>query len=107
MADRIAKAQQLYEDAGYGPGNPLVMELRYNTSDNHKRIALAVAQVNGCDYCLSAHTYLGLNLAKISPEEIALNRKGESNDDKAGAAVRFAAKVAVGRRVISSRKGSS
>jgi alkylhydroperoxidase family enzyme len=27
-----------------------------------ERIALAVAQVNGCDYCLSAHTYLGLNL---------------------------------------------
>ncbi|WP_204348372.1 carboxymuconolactone decarboxylase family protein, partial [Klebsiella pneumoniae] len=25
-----------------------------------ERIALAVAQVNDCDYCLSAHTYLGL-----------------------------------------------
>src|SRR5271165_5326861 len=59
-----------------------------------ERIALAVAQVNGCDYCLSAHTYLGLNLAKISPEEIALNRKGRSGDPKADAAVRFAAKVA-------------
>ncbi|MBS0447650.1 MAG: peroxidase-related enzyme [Proteobacteria bacterium] len=59
-----------------------------------ERIALAVAQVNGCDYCLSAHTYLGINLAKISPEEIALNRKGESGDMKANAAVSFAAKVA-------------
>jgi uncharacterized peroxidase-related enzyme len=58
-----------------------------------ERIALAVAQVNGCDYCLSAHSYLGLNLAKISPEEVALNRKGESGDAKADAAVRFAAKV--------------
>jgi uncharacterized peroxidase-related enzyme len=58
-----------------------------------ERIALAVAQVNGCDYCLSAHSYLGLNLAKISPEEVALNRKGESGDAKANAAVRFAAKV--------------
>src|SRR5687768_10080171 len=27
------------------------------------RIALAVAQVNGCSYCLSAHSYIGLNLA--------------------------------------------
>jgi AhpD family alkylhydroperoxidase len=44
-----------------------------------ERIALAVAQVNGCSYCLSAHTYLGLNLAKISPEEIALNRKGKTS----------------------------
>ena len=58
-----------------------------------ERIALAVAQLNGCDYCLSAHNYLGLNLAKISPEEVALNRKGESGDAKANAAVRFAAKV--------------
>jgi uncharacterized peroxidase-related enzyme len=58
-----------------------------------ERIALAVAQVNGCDYCLSAHSYLGLNLAKITPEEIALNRKGESGDAKADAAVGFATKV--------------
>jgi uncharacterized peroxidase-related enzyme len=58
-----------------------------------ERIALAVAQVNACDYCLSAHTYLGLNLAKISPEEIALNRHGESGDAKANAAVSFAAKI--------------
>ncbi|SON55766.1 alkylhydroperoxidase [Hartmannibacter diazotrophicus] len=59
-----------------------------------ERIALAVAQVNGCDYCLSAHTYIGLNLVKISPEEIALNRRGASADAKANAAVGFAAKVA-------------
>jgi uncharacterized peroxidase-related enzyme len=62
-----------------------------------ERIALAVAQVNGCDYCLSAHTYLGLNLAKISREEILLNRKGASGDAKANAAVRFAARVAKAR----------
>lgn len=66
-----------------------------------ERIALAVAQVNGCDYCLSAHTYLGLNLARISPEEIALNRKGESNDDKANAAVGFAVKVTQDRGHVS------
>jgi len=66
-----------------------------------ERIALAVAQVNGCDYCLSAHTYLGLNLAKISPDEIALNRKGTSADKKAHAAVSFAAKVARERGHVS------
>lgn len=59
-----------------------------------ERIAIATAQVNGCDYCLSAHTYLALNLAKISPEEIEMNRRGTSSDPKADAAVRFAAKVA-------------
>jgi len=58
-----------------------------------ERIALATAQANGCDYCLSAHTYLGLNLAKLDDVEIALNRTGHSGDAKADAAVAFARKV--------------
>ena len=62
-----------------------------------ERIAIAVAQVNGCDYCLSAHTYLGLNLAKLDRAEVALNRRGGSSDPKADAAVRFAAKVVQSR----------
>jgi len=66
-----------------------------------ERIAIVTAQVNGCDYCLSAHTYLGLNLAKISSEEIALNRNGASADPKADAAVRFASKVAQLRGKVS------
>lgn len=66
-----------------------------------ERIALAVAQVNGCDYCLSAHTYLGLNLAKLSEEEVAQNRRGSSTDPRAIAAVAFAAKVTAGRGRVS------
>jgi uncharacterized peroxidase-related enzyme len=58
-----------------------------------ERIALAVAEINGCDYCLSAHTYLGKSLAKLDDTEIAANRAGGSNDAKADAAVRFAARV--------------
>ena len=58
-----------------------------------ERIALAVAEINGCNYCLSAHTYLGKNLAKLDDAEITANRNGASNDPKADAAVRFAAKV--------------
>jgi uncharacterized peroxidase-related enzyme len=58
-----------------------------------ERIALAVAEVNGCDYCLSAHTYLGKNLAKLDDAELAANREGGSSDPKAGAAVRFAVQV--------------
>ncbi len=58
-----------------------------------ERIALAVAQVNGCDYCLSAHSYLALNLARLDAAEIAANRQGGSKDQKANAAVAFAAAV--------------
>lgn len=57
------------------------------------RIALTVAQENGCDYCLSAHTYLGRNLAKLDDAEMALNRDATSSDPRAAAAVRFAAQV--------------
>ena len=63
-------------------------------AQTRERIALAVAEINGCDYCLSAHSYLGKNLAKLDDAEIAANRSGASNDPKADAAVRFAAKVA-------------
>jgi uncharacterized peroxidase-related enzyme len=58
-----------------------------------ERIALAVAELNGCSYCLSAHAYLGKNLAKLDDAEIAANRGGGSHDPKADAAVRFAVKV--------------
>lgn len=66
-----------------------------------ERIALAVAEINGCNYCLSAHTYLGKNLAKLDEAEIAANRAGRSNDPKADAAVRFAVKVTTARGHVS------
>ena len=66
-----------------------------------ERIALAIAEINGCSYCLSAHTYLGKNVAKLDDAEIAANRIGTSNDVKADAAVRFAAKVALARGHVS------
>ena len=34
--------QVLYRKAGYGKDNPLRFELRYNTSDTHQKIALAL-----------------------------------------------------------------
>jgi len=66
-----------------------------------ERIALAVAEVNGCDYCLSAHTYLGKNVAKLDDAELAANREGGSTDAKAAAAVRFATQVVRARGHIS------
>lgn len=67
-----------------------------------ERIALAVAQVNGCDYCLSAHTYLGKNLAKLDDAEIAANRNGASTDAKADVAVRFAVALVRNRGQVGS-----
>jgi uncharacterized peroxidase-related enzyme len=66
-----------------------------------ERIALAVAEINGCDYCLSAHTWLGRRLAKLDDAEITANRSGASNDPMADAAVRFAAKITRARGHVS------
>ena len=66
-----------------------------------ERIALAVAEINGCSYCLSAHSYLAKNLAKLDDGEIAANRAGGSTDPKADAAVRFAAKLVTTRGHVS------
>jgi len=70
-------------------------------AQTRERIALAVAEVNGCDYCLSAHSYLASNLAKLSEAEISANRDGGSTDPKADAAVRFAVKLVNARGHVS------
>ena len=65
------------------------------------RIALATAEPNGCDYCLSAHSYLGAHLARLDDAEMTLNRQGHSGNAKADAALIFAAKVARQRGRVS------
>lgn len=54
-----------------------------------ERIALALAQQNACEYCLSAHTAIGRK-AGLTGTEIEANRAGTSQDAKAAAAVKFA-----------------
>lgn len=65
-----------------------------------ERIHIAIAEVNGCDYCVSAHTYLGGKLSGLSKEDMDLNREGRSTDPKADAAVQFARKVGLSRGKI-------
>lgn len=40
---RIAEARRLYAEAGYSRARPLTVEIRYNTSENHKKVAIAIA----------------------------------------------------------------
>ena len=62
-----------------------------------ERIHVMTAEVNGCDYCLSAHTYLAGKLNGLTKEDMELNREGHSTDPKADAALQFAYKVARSR----------
>lgn len=64
-------------------------------------IALAVSEANGCHYCLSAHSYVAEKFAKMSHEEIALNRQGQSTDPRRGAAAGFAKQVIETRGQVS------
>ena len=41
--EKVAEAKALLEKAGFDASNPLALQLRYNTNENHKRIAVAVA----------------------------------------------------------------
>jgi uncharacterized peroxidase-related enzyme len=64
-------------------------------------IALAVAEYNGCDYCLSAHDYLGRNVAKLNDGDIDAARDGHATDARTDAALRFARRVAESRGRVS------
>ncbi|MCY4488357.1 MAG: peptide ABC transporter substrate-binding protein [Deltaproteobacteria bacterium] len=41
-AERLARAKKLYAEAGYSKDNPLKVQILYNTSESHKRIAIAI-----------------------------------------------------------------
>lgn len=58
-----------------------------------ERIALALAQQNFCEYCLSAHTAIGKK-AGLTGDEILSNRAGSSQDAKAAVAVKLARSIA-------------
>ena len=58
----------------------------------HEQIALVVAEINSCDYCLSAHTALGRG-AGLSDDQLLASRDGRAADPKACAALQFARAV--------------
>ncbi len=45
QAERDAKAKELLMEAGFGPDNPLKFDMIYNTSEAHKKIAVAMTQM--------------------------------------------------------------
>lgn len=65
-----------------------------------ERIALALAQQNACEYCLSAHSAIGAK-AGLNGAEIRANRDGSSQDAKAAIAVKLARSLAEHKGEIS------
>ena len=54
-----------------------------------EQIAVAVADLNDCEYCLAAHTVLGQK-AGVSGADMAAAQAGQSSDPKTAAALKFA-----------------
>lgn len=64
------------------------------------QIALAVAQANSCEYCLSIHSAVG-KMAGLTPEVIAASREAHSSDAKNEAGLQFVQKLVVQRGMVS------
>jgi len=62
------------------------------TGKQREQIAVAVANANHCDYCLSAHNVLG-SLQGLTKPELEAAQFGESSDKKDAAILSFAVKV--------------
>lgn len=71
---------------GIGPS------LKLLNGQEQETIALAVAQKNGCEYCLSAHTLVG-TMQGLSKDETINIRKGKSQDSKRQALINFVNEV--------------
>jgi uncharacterized peroxidase-related enzyme len=54
-----------------------------------EQIALAVAEENGCDYCLAAHSLLGKQ-AGLTADDVLDARRARATDPRSDAAVTFA-----------------
>lgn len=65
-------------------------------------LALTVAESNACNYCLSAHSFIGEKLVGIDTDTLSAARDGENADPKIAAALNFAkALIAKNGRVSS------
>lgn len=65
-----------------------------------EEIALAVAEANSCDYCLSAHSTLG-QLAGLQEDQIEASRDARSSDPREDAALKFAVAVVKSKGSVS------
>jgi uncharacterized peroxidase-related enzyme len=65
-----------------------------------EQIALTVAELNGCAYCLSAHSALG-KMVGLGDEELEDSRRGNSTDRRTEAVLQFARKIVTERGWVS------
>jgi uncharacterized peroxidase-related enzyme len=65
-----------------------------------EQIALVVAEANGCEYCLSAHTAIG-KMVGLGTDDILASRQSTSTNPKVEAALKFASRIIARRGDVS------
>ena len=121
LSEAKGRTKQLLECAGIALGNapnmirtlatsPAALEgyLTLNsalsagqlTSIFRQKIALAVAQANSCEYCLSFHS-ASAKRAGMNADEIAASRESHSSDPKSDAGLKFTQQIVVQRGEVS------
>lgn len=79
-------------------------ELTASGNFNNKfreQLALAIAEENSCNYCLSAHTTIG-KMNGLTIEETEQNRQGLATDTKTQVGLQFAQEITKNRGQVSS-----
>lgn len=71
MPQRRARARELMKEAGYGPGNPLEITLRYDSLEENRRIAVALAAM---------WKPLGVSLSLHNTDMLSLNRDARTGN---------------------------
>src|SRR6476660_8648098 len=92
MAHSPAVLQGFLGLSGTLEGGALPFETRY-------QIAIAVSEINGCPYCLSAFTAIGRG-AGMKDETLAMCQIGGSTDPKIDAILKFAAAIVRDRGAV-------
>ncbi|MDO1450521.1 carboxymuconolactone decarboxylase family protein [Rhodocytophaga aerolata] len=100
LQKRLGKVPNLYATIGYS-AHALKAFLQFEESLNHgafnakerEAIALVVSEVNGCNYCLAAHTVAALKRG-FTQEETFLIRSGRASEQKMNTIVQLAKSIA-------------
>ena len=79
QAEKNKKAQELMAAAGYDKSNPLTVEISYNTSENHKKVAIAISamwkKALGVKTTLS-NTEVKVHYKNLDTKEFEIGRAG-------------------------------
>ena len=108
VEQKLGKAPNLFRTLAHSPaslqsylGQSEALAGGGLSAQDRERIALAVGQANGCDYCLAAHTTIG-GMVGLSAEAIEDARRGTSTEPKQAALLSFTTQIVQARGNVDS-----